>query len=212
MFLKILDHYTNTGKISAFGSRRSLIKASKFQPQDVYRCLNSSGTYPKFKLTRKHFPRLKVISYRRNEIWSIDSADMHLLANSNTGIRYLFVAVDVLSRYLWVEPIKVKTAHAYREALKLFDKNDKSPKPKICRGKHKPEKIWAVKGREFSGEFASFCSQHRIEIYSTRSETKSVLAESNIRSLKSLIFKYMHEHDQSRYFDQLHHFVAINNN
>ena len=213
VFPKIHDHYTNPRKKSAFGSRRSLIKASKFRSQDVDRYLNSSETYTKFKLTRKRFPRLKVISYRLNEIWSIDLADMQQLANSNTGIRYLFVAVDVLSRYLWVEPIKLKTAHACREALKkIFAKNDKSPKPKICRETHQPEKIWVDKGREFSGEFAAFCSQKGIEIYSTKSETKSALAERNIRSLKSLIFKYMHEHDQSRYFDKLDQFVAIINN
>ena len=212
-FPKIHDHYTNPGNTSAFGSRRSLIKASKFQPQDVDRYLNSSETYTKFKLTRKRFPRLKVISYRLNEIWSIDLADMQKLANTNAGIRYLFVAVDVLSRYLWVEPIKVKTAHACREALKkIFAKNDKSRNPKICRETHQPEKIWVDKGREFSGEFATFCSQRGIEIYSTKSETKSALAERNIRSLKSLIFKYMHEHDQSRYFDKLDQFVAIINN
>ena len=138
---------------------------------------------------------------------------MQKLANTNAGIRYLFVAVDVLSRYLWVEPIKVKTAHACREALKkIFAKNDKSRNPKICRETHQPEKIWVDKGREFSGEFATFCSQRGIEIYSTKSETKSALAERNIRSLKSLIFKYMHEHDQSRYFDKLDQFVAIINN
>ena len=71
------------------------------------------------------------------------------------------------------------------------------------------KKIWVDKGRGFSGEFATFCSQKGIEIYSTKGETKSALAERNIRSLKSLIFKYMHEHDQSIYFDKLDHFVAI---
>ena len=118
-----------------------MIKASNFRSKDVDRYLNSSETYTKFKLTRKRFPRLKVTSYRRNEIWAIDLAERQQLANSNTGIRYLFVAVDVLSRYLWVEPIKVKTAHACREALrKIFAKNDKSPKPKICHETHPPEK------------------------------------------------------------------------
>ena len=74
------------------------------------------------------------------------------------------------------------------------------------------KKNWVDKGREFSGEFFTFCSQKGIKIYSIKSETKSELAERNIRSLKSLIFKYMHEHDQNRYFDKLDQFVAINNN
>ena len=107
----------------------------------------------------------------------------------------------------------MKTAQSCREALKtIIAKNEKSPKPKICSERQSPEKIWVDKGREFSGDFATFCSQKGIQIYSTKSETKSALAERNIRSLKSLIFKYMHEHDQSRYCDKLDQFVAIINN
>ena len=212
-FTKIHDAYTNPQKKTAFGSRKHLIKTSKCGAKHVDRYLTSSETYTKFKLTRKKFPRLKVISYRLNEIWSIDLADMQQLSTSNEGIRYLFVAVDVLSRYLWVEGIKVKTSQACTDALKnIIAKNNKSPVPKICRETQKPEKIWVDKGREFSGDFATFCRTNGIVIYSTKSETKSALAERNIRSLKSPIFKYMHEHDRSDYISELHHFVQIINN
>lgn len=212
-FTKIHDAYTNPAKESAFSSRRNLLTASNCSSKDVDRYLNSSETYTKFKLTRKRFPRLKVISYRLNEIWSIDLADMQKLAKENSGVRYLFVAVDVLSRYLWVEAIKVKTARSCMEALvKIINQNKQSPIPKVCSSAKSPEKIWVDRGREFSGEFAKFCRENGIEIYSTKSETKSALAERNIRSLKSLIFKYMHEHDQSNYINQLDKFVSIINN
>ena len=94
----------------------------------------------------------------------------------------------------------------------IVAKNEKSPKPKICSERQSPDKLWVDKGREFSGNFATFCRQKGIQIYSTKSETNSALAERNIRSLKYLIFKYMHEHDQSRYCDKLDQFVAIINN
>ena len=77
--------------------------------------------------------------------------------------------------------------------------------------KNFPEKFWADKGREFEGEFATFCREKGIEIYSTQSETKSAMAERYIRTLKSLIFKYLHEHDTNRYIDQLDNFVSIIN-
>ena len=73
---KIHDYYTNPKKRSAFGGRLNLIKESKFRAKDVERYLDSSETYTKFKLTRKRFPRLKVICYRQNEIWSVDLADL----------------------------------------------------------------------------------------------------------------------------------------
>lgn len=212
-FTKIHEEYTSPRKKSAFGGRKSLIAASKCRPKHVDRYLASSETYTKFKLTRKKFPRLKVISYRLNEIWSIDLADMQRLASSNGGVRYLLVAVDALSRYLWVEGIKVKTAQACTDALKkIIAKNCRNPVPKVCRETAQPEKIWVDKGREFAGEFASFCRKKDILIYSTKSETKSALAERNIRSLKSLIFRFMHEHDRSNYISELDNFVAIINN
>ena len=137
---------------------------------------------------------------------------MQKLAANNSGIRYLFVAVDALSCYLWVEPLKVKTSQACKEALmRIIAKNRKQPVPKICNATHQPEKIWVDKGREFSGEFASFCRSKDIVIYSTKSETKSALAERNIRSLKSLIFKYMHEHERNTYIDEIDQFVSIIN-
>ena len=137
---------------------------------------------------------------------------MQKLAASKNGIRYIFVAVDVLSRYLWVEPLKVKTSQASKEALKkIIVKNGKPPLPKICSATHQPEKIWVDKGREFAGDFATFCRSKGIDIHSTKSETKSALAERNIRYLKSLIFKYMHEHDRSTYIDHLDQIVSIIN-
>ena len=77
--------------------------------------------------------------------------------------------------------------------MRIIVKNEKPPVPKICNATQQPEKIWVDKGREFSGEFASFRQSKDIVIYSTKSETKSALAEGNIRSPKSLIFKYIHE-------------------
>ena len=45
-----------------------------------------------------------------------------------------------------------------------------------------------------------------------RSETKSAVAERYIRTLKTIIFKYLHERDGNRCIDQLEKFVSIINN
>ena len=80
--------------------------------------------------------RLKVVCYRLNEIWSVDLAEMQTLAANNTGIRYLYVAVETLSRYLWVESLKVKTSQACKKALMRIiakDENQKCPKCAVQR-------------------------------------------------------------------------------
>ena len=97
---------------------------------------------------------------------------MWKLALSNKEKRYLFVAVDVSSRYLWVEPLKVKMSQACKEAPKIIAKNGKTPVPKVCSATNQPEMIW-VRGREFAKDFAIFCRSKGNEIYSTKSDTKS---------------------------------------
>ena len=67
--------------------------------------------------TRIKFPRLKVIAHRINKIWSVDVAYMDKLAQHNNGIKYLLVAVNVLSRYLRVQPMKALYA---KDGVKAF--------------------------------------------------------------------------------------------
>ena len=62
-----------------------------------------------------------------NEIWSLDLAYVDKLAKYNRGVRYLLVAVDCLSRYLRVEPLKTKYA---KETAEAFKKMIKTKQPK----------------------------------------------------------------------------------
>ena len=84
--------------------------------------------------------------------------------------------------------------------------------PKICSSKSYPEKFWADQGKEFAGNFSQFCKKNGIEIYYTRSEKKSAVAERYIKTLKYIICRYLHEHETNRYIDQLGKFVSIINN
>ena len=86
-YTKIHDAYTNPEKATAFGSPINLPRATNCSLKHVNRSLNSSETYTKFELTRKRFPRLNVISYQLNEVWSIDLADMQQLSRETSGVR-----------------------------------------------------------------------------------------------------------------------------
>ena len=135
-YTNIHDAYTNPEKATAFGSPINLARATNCSLKHVNRYLNSSETYTKFKLTRNRFPRLKVISYRLNEVWSIDLADMQQLSRENLGVRYLFVAVDTLSCFLWVVGVKSEASTECSEALKIIISTNKQRNaPKICNQK-----------------------------------------------------------------------------
>lgn len=180
---------------AAYGSLQNLQKESGLSQEKVKRFLQSKAAHTKYQLYRKTFPRLKVIAYRINEIWSVDLAFVDKLAKYNNGVKFLLVAVDVLSRYLRVEPLKTKEA---KECSLVFAKMIKNKRP---------EKVWTDKGTEFKGAFSDLCRRRSISIYSTQSETKSAFAERNIRSLKNIIYKYLEDKWTWKYIDKLPDFV-----
>ena len=149
---------------------------------------------------------------------------MQNLSRYNHGINFIFVTVDTLSRFVWALPFKKKTAADYKDALqknmeslrskRVSSKTVMMMKPMFCRSKPytlpKPE-IWVAKGQEFAGEFSHFCGEIDICLYSTHSETKSAFAERNIRSVKAIIFKFLHENNTDTYIENLQQFVNVIN-
>ena len=56
----------------------------------------------------------------------------------------------------------------------------------------KPNKIWVDKGSQFyNRSMQSWLQDNNIEMYSTQSKGKSVVAEIFIRTFKSKIYKHM---------------------
>ena len=95
---------------AAYGSVANLKKTSGLSLRKVETFLQGKNAHTKYRQFPRRFPRLKVIANDINEIWSIYVAYVVKLAKYNHGVKYLFVAVDVLSRKLRLEPMRSKTA------------------------------------------------------------------------------------------------------
>ena len=90
-------------------------------------------------------------------------------------------AIDLLSKYAWVAPIKDKKGVSIVDAFQ-----------KIISEGRKPNKIWVDKGSEFcNNSFKKWLKDNDVEMYSIHNEVKSVIAEIFIRTLKNKIFKHM---------------------
>ena len=168
----------HTKSIAAYGSIDNLQKATKLPRKKVKNFLQTKYPHTKYRQVQRNFPRLTVIVYI-NEIWYIDVAYVDKLAKYHNGVKYLLVAVDVLSRYLRVSPMRSKSAV---ETARTFKKITQ---------KQKPQKVWTDEGTEFKGAFKNLCDQEGIETYTIQSETTSAHAERNIRSLKNIIYKHL---------------------
>ena len=86
----------------------------------------------------RKFKRRKVYSSFRDNIWSVDLADMQSLSKYNKGIKYLLCAIDIFSKYAWVVPLKGKRGISIVNAFQ-----------KIISELRKPNKLWIDDGVEF---------------------------------------------------------------
>ena len=137
---------------AAFGGKYNLVKASGLPLRAVEQFLQTQNAYTKYRSYRRNFPRLKVKVNDLNEIWSLDLAYVDKLAKYNNSVKYLPVAVDCLSRYVRVQPLKTKFS---KEVTEAFRKMIKFKTPK---------KVWVDKGTEFKGEFKNLCDKRGIHL------------------------------------------------
>ena len=194
---KLNNVYTK-GK-AAFGSVANIKEESGLSNKKIEQFLQSNNSYTKYRQFQKSFPRLKVVAYRIKKIWSIDVDYLDKIAKHNNGFKYLLVAVDVLSRYLRVQPLRTMYSKDCVEAFKQMIKTKQ------------PEKAWTDKGTEFKGKFKIFCENKKNHMYTTENEIKSAFAERNIRSLKNIIYRYLEEKWTWSYIKELPNFVNIIN-
>ena len=104
----------------------------------------------------------------KGNIWGADLADMQLISKYNKGSRYLLCAIDLLSKYTFVVPLKDKKGATIVNAFQSILDNSK----------RKPNKIWTDQGGEFyNTHFKKWLKDNSIEMHSLHNEGKSVVAE-----------------------------------
>ena len=145
---------------AAYGSVTNLQRITNLKLNKVKLFLEGKNAHTQHKNYRKNIPILKVIAYDINEIWSLDFAHVDKLAKENRDVKFLLVAVDCLSRYLRVEPLKSKYATTTADAFKKMIRNKR------------PKKLWVDAGTEFKGSFSTLCQKNEIEVYKTFSKKK----------------------------------------
>lgn len=156
------------------------------------------------KPAKKKFARRKVVTVGLNDCWSCDLADMVYFADKNDGYKYWLVICDCCSRFATVIPIKDKSAVVVLAAFKEAVKQN---------GGVTPRRIWVDSGKEFYNKLTSkWAADNKIAIYSTFSESKSVVAERLIRTLKRQVWIYFMSENTRRWIDELPKIVNEYNN
>lgn len=182
--------YTNPESPAGFSGVKQLLKEAKeidssIRQSDVERFLENQHTYTLHKPRRLHFERAKTHAAGYMTHMHADLGDFQLLSQENRGYNYLLVAVDVLSRHVFVAPVKQKTP---KEMKVAFDQIFKRL-PML------PYNLFTDRGTEFDArEMKAYYKKHGIIKHSSQSKgIKASMAERMIRTLKTRLYRYFTE-------------------
>lgn len=196
--------YNVPGKSAAFHSARTiknmLKKDYKLQvpENDIQKWLEGELSYSIHKPRRKVFPRNPIIATHIDNNWQADIAVMNKYKRYNKGFSYFLLVIDVVSKFIWGEPLKTKDGP---ETTNAFEKILKRAHPR------KPDKLQTDDGREFFNKnFSSLMKKYNINHYSTESDQKAAIVERANKSVKEMTNK-LFTHRQS--YDWVSNFQDI---
>ena len=177
---------------------------SKITRDDVQKFLQSQDTYTIYKPKKAHFKRLATVPSGLHSHWQCDLAIFDNLYKNNDGYKYLLVAIDVLSRKIYVSPVRSKSP---RDMIPAFDKLFK-------KATIRPHKLYSDRGLEFESkpmlEYFATKGIQKFPVYSD--DIHAAIVERSNRIIKNRLYRYFHQHKTHRWVDVIDRIVdAINN-
>lgn len=185
--------YFQPRETASFAGASTFAKSKNLKFNDLVDVLSAYPSYTLHRPVRRRFPRNKTVVGGLHHTWQVDLSDLSSLKGHNDNYAYLLVAIDVLSKQLFVEPLKRKTAGAVLEGFEQI----------FSRTKEKPLFIMSDKGGEFlGGVVQKFFRDNKINFYTIHDEdTKASIVERVQRTLKSKMWRYFTYENTDRYID-----------
>lgn len=191
--------YNDPNSPAAFGGINRLWQEAKkkfdkhIQKKDVLHFLEGHRTYTLMRPRRVRFKRAKTVAAGYFTDVQIDLADFQALSRHNKGNRYLLVAIDVLSKRVFVAPVRSKKADEITEAFKKLIKS----MPMV------PMRVFSDKGLEFKNkQMKELFEKEGIEkLEATHSSIKASVCERAIRNIKMRLYRYFAEAQSLNWID-----------
>ncbi|XP_078318974.1 uncharacterized protein LOC144620864 [Crassostrea virginica] len=150
------------------------------------------------KSLKRRFKRARVFTAGIKDQYDIDLMDVSFHSKQNDGVKYLLVVFDVFTRYVWISPLQNKTGASVLRALEECFK-ERGP----------PRKVRSDAGKEFlAKQVQSYFKSVNIKHFVTQGESKSNYVERVIKTLRSLMHRFMKKARSFRYIDSLQTLVS----
>jgi transposase InsO family protein len=201
-------YYDSKSSSSAFTTPHNVyLEAKRQNPaitlKEVSDYLATQEVYSIHRPKRQRFLRNRVVATSIDSDWQADLCDMQPLKGKNRGYNYILTVIDVLSKFAWAEPLKMKKPEnvvmAFRKILKESDR--------------RPARLFTDRGLEFLGRpFRHFLEEEGIQqLYSHNDTVKASVAERYNRTLKTRLWKYFSYAQNKKYLTILPHIVSAIN-
>ncbi|CAD6203744.1 GSCOCG00012665001-RA-CDS, partial [Cotesia congregata] len=199
------EYYDPSNPVSYSGARNLVEKFKKNIPEEkINDWLATQDAYTRHRPTRRKFPRLHYNVNNIDDVWEADLVEIKSLKTYNDGVSFILVVIDVLSKYVWVEPLLDKSAKSVLQGFKnIFDRS----KGRI------PFMIQSDKGKEFvAGTVQEYLKSKEIHFRTVRNpDVKAAVVERVNRTLKERMWRYFTHHKTYRYIDILQQLVEAYN-
>lgn len=160
--------------------------------------LQNQDVYSMNKSLKRRFKRARVFTAGIKDQYDIDLMDVSFHSKQNDGVKYLLVVIDVFTRYVWISPLQNKTGASVLRALEECFK-ERGP----------PRKVRSDAGKEFlAKQVQSYFKSVNIKHFVTQGESKSNYVERVIKTLRSLMHRFMKKARSFRYIDSLQTLVS----
>ena len=110
-------YYSPNTQFTSVRSLHDAVKNQGITQKEVKDFIKRQDTTQLFKAQKKPKHFFPIVAKHKFEILQLDLVDMSNLSTANSNYKYLLVAVDVFSRYAFVEALKNKRAETITDAL-----------------------------------------------------------------------------------------------
>lgn len=180
--------------------REARLNLPDISRKDVREFLATLPVYTRHRRVVRRFRRLPTIAPGLHTDWQCDLSDMQRLGRENKGFGYFLLCIDSLSRQIFVEPIKKKTAICVIQGFETI----------FHRCGYHPWKLVSDSGLEFTGKTVQeYLNNLGIKHFSMYTSPKfhAGMAERANRSVKERLYRYFTHNNTRRWIDVIQSLV-----
>jgi len=198
-----VDPPAQNDKQKAFDTVYSDLQQPGSFSRKIIRYLRKNKTHSLHKSVRKNFKRRRIITHYPGQIVQMDLIDLQKFSGSNSGYRWILVALDCFSKKLWMRALKRKEGgETATEMRSIFHDMD-----------YPVQTVIFDEGKEFlNNDVNMLFAQFNIHSYHIRTKMKAGAVERVIKTIKTKIWKIFTESGRKRWVDKLEDIQSNYNN